>query len=356
MTKLTVAEASKRGYATSLAILQAVQKNWLPADKDADGHWRVDIAALEQLFGRPSHPEPRSAMAPASASPAPAPADAPPTDAPPVSPAAPLDTAEPAAPDEPDESDVAALRAEILRLEDSLARERRHTAALLEVLAGRVLPPVEPDAMPEISGDDDEEARARADDRIDANPPDTVVTSATEDTPEQTATDIATGIVNAIRMADDRAEPASPAAADPEADLADSVAASSDDGDIAVPPLTAPERFRPEAQPPAPDRSRTTQTAAAPSFVWQIWSLMAFVWIGLIGAFYWYAINLGGDLWIIAQWLRDEIATESPQFTAATEAVLRAARDMFAPPAALLCILLAGRAMLRAVRRRSRLG
>ena len=33
MTKLSVAEASKRGYATGMSILQAVQKNWLSAEK-----------------------------------------------------------------------------------------------------------------------------------------------------------------------------------------------------------------------------------------------------------------------------------------------------------------------------------
>jgi hypothetical protein len=375
MTKLTVAEASKRGYATSLSILQAVQKSWLSAEKHPDGQMLVDAGDLERLFGRPVGPTPAASEPP----PVENHRDQMVSDA--LREAGQTafdDTFDGRAPDfaeddedgsEPDEGwatrptstflageedshdESRALRAENARLQHDLAAERRRTAALLDVLAGRLVPAgAAADPSPDISGDGTRETTSPAGVPA-ATANDADVEEDQADAGDDLVEDVVDAVDSPVRGAEaivgdsDQSEPdfATPDPFDAE------IALSAGD-DIAMPVLTAPPQRRPIATSPAA-YARPASASPTSSFFWQIWFLVAFVWIVLIGAFFWYAADLGSDLWVIAQWVRGESAADSPQFAAATQAALRAARDMFGPPAILLLVMLIARAALRAFRR-----
>jgi hypothetical protein len=360
MTKLTVAEASERGYATSLTILQAVQKSWLPAEKRPDGKILVDADDLERLCGRPvgpTHASHKNRMVSGALEEAEQTiadgtfdSDTPvfaedvedepePDEGWGTGPAA----TTPAEEDRHDEGRI--LRAEIARLQHELAAGQRRTAALLDVLAGRLVPAgAATGPSPAIGGDDTREetastgmpaaadAEAAQADAAD-QPGDDVVDAA-----ESPAPDTEAPVGGA-----DRSESGAPEPFDAEA-------GSSAGDDLAMPVLTA----RPENRPVAPARAayaRPEPASSTSSFVWKIWFLVAFVRIGLIGALFWYAADLGGDLWVLAQWVRGEQAAGTPQFAAATQAVLRAARDTLGPPAILLLVMLIARAVFRAFRR-----
>lgn len=423
MAKLTVAEASRRGYGTGLSILQAVQKEWLRAEKDAHGQLLVDAADLEALFGQPSAP----VRAPASPPEEPAAgrfrfADAPFEDEADADDTDAENAAVSVSPDsddedeeyepEPDEGwgspsppfrgsqpvadDTAALHAEIAELRSALETERRRTAALLDVLANRVLTAGDAtpstktapaaDEIAEPANDEDADASVPADEAA-APPPAGAIAAA-----------IATGIVTPDRIADedededettpDAAVPerldiaeaddaADDAANDdppgiPDDGTSDATAEQADDRQDDRPdaadaePMSLPPDIPPRpafgggrreltlAADPQERRAPPAPTPAEPSggaFVWQLWALVALVWIGLIGAFLWYVGDLGSDLWTIAQWLRGERSADTPQFAEALDNALRAARDIFGPPAALLVVLAVIRAAVRALRR-----
>lgn len=398
MTKLTVTQASKRGYASSLSILQAVQKNWLTAEKDADGQLLVDPADLERLFGRPADPvryseQPTgsvnssmdgSAVASEnyndediqSAEPAPSPdpansseeasderasVNAEPgpaaagnvTDAP----ADQIRTAGGFA-----DTDESALRDEVDHLRKALAIERRRNAALLDVLADHVLPPAEPNASDAAASTGDDEHPAV--DPVTAPPTSSEATAS--GTAALTTDDINTTTTDFVGPTD----PQSPdTVSDPDnqfdenADDAESVELEGDqikndagedstieDDDIAVPDLSVDPLARP-AQIALPSNPHGTRATTAQPFIWQLWSLVAFVWVGLIGAFFWYFSDLGGDLWTIAEWLRGERTNDTPEFATAVQSALRAARDIFGPPGLLFILLLVIRTVVRAIRR-----
>lgn len=385
MTKLTVAEASKRGYATGLSILQAVQKDWLRAEKGADGQLIVDTVDLERLFGRPSGPSAPSIPVGSPSAPITDAADrleidddreddfddeedfddsggeegdALHTDASAVTPPVPVSGAEPddssgdaaGTVHRPADRAVAlpsaereALLAEIAELRDALAAEQRRVTALLDVLATRVLPPN--------AAANDGDSVADHDDMAAATDEQTGTATAVPSSPAAEETEAAP-MHEAERLSETSGNvPADTGDRDDEEDEAP---------DITVPPVAEYATPRLTADPDA----RRTEPASATSryhnqdsgrdraLFWQVWVLVSLVWIVLIGAFLWYLGGLGNDLWVVAEWLRGERTADTPEFAEATGASLRAARDIFVPPAALLALMLIVRAAFRKMRQR----
>jgi hypothetical protein len=383
MTKLTVAEASKRGYATGLSILQAVQKDWLQAEKSDDGQLLVDTGELERLFGRPTTGNSGGFETPAPALPATNGENAPATRALPPDDIGDFDAiedaddtddayadavdddvypneyapADDAAPNEADTADNAALRAEIAELRGALAAERRRTAALTDVLATRVLGPEAESriATPVQTGSDD-----RSPGPDSGGDGGTIAPQPAADTGDSAKSDDAQPVAEAEPEVDTGAElaetPEIGQALEPEQPAVSQTDDTTDleppIDDIAVPALAANPAERQFAPPLARARFNAEKAEPDRALFWQVWVLVSLVWIVLIGAILWYIGGLGDDLWIVAEWIRGERETNSPAFAEAASASLRAARDIFAPPLALLVLMLLGRKAFRAVRSR----
>lgn len=382
MTKLTVAEASKRGYASGLSILQAVQKDWLKAEKGEDGQLHVDTDDLVKLFGRPDGsgqaldetPSPLSHAGDSAAAEARRPVppddiedfdafeetdavDFPVTEdeddmpartesasvahddqtAGQLSDASAISVAPqppPPATDQTETDDRAALRAEITELRHALAAEKRRTAALVDVLATRVLAPDDDDRITPSDGDD---ASAHSDAK-----------SADRETAVDTPPAAGTADTRTDRPEDGQSGPAVPPEAAPFPEHDDDQV---EGDDIAMPALSADPAERRLAPATPPSRLEAKKAEHDRALFWQVWCLMSFVWVGLIGAILWYIGGLGDDLWTMAEWLRGARAGDSPAFIDASSASLRAARDVFVPPLALLVLMLMGRKIYRALRR-----
>ena len=56
-SKITIAEAAKRGFASRPTIYRKIKKGYLSAEKDAKGRNRLDVSELVRVFGEPSRGE-----------------------------------------------------------------------------------------------------------------------------------------------------------------------------------------------------------------------------------------------------------------------------------------------------------
>jgi hypothetical protein len=279
----------------------------------------------------------------------------------------------------------AAVRDEIERLRAELATEKRRVAALLDVLANRILP--SPAASEPAAGEPVERESAGSESAGSESIRSESAESRPAETRVSTRDDMTAGDGTTSSRADngrddshaaaapiEAAEPptgpgpdADPVSAAPPFSVASddslpelpadgardrSVAALSSD-DISVPAFSAGPRTVLTATPQlrmAADRSRAG-VSDRPEFFWRLWWLMSLVWFGLIGAFFWFVFDLQADLAVIGQWIRGSLAADTPEMVAATKAVARAARDTLGPPAALLIVMLVVRLLVRLLRR-----
>ncbi len=385
MSKLTVAEASKRGYATGLSILQAVQKDWLTVEKSADGQLIVDTVDLEKLFGlptgatKPEEPpagqmpgqraagDPRSARTgresmpehgfeserenASNSAPASGAQNIDEDSAPRIATATVAVPPEPASMEQRD--DRVALLAEIEQLKADLDHERRHVAALLDVLTRRVLPPPEPGSLDQALAGDTHADGALADDMPANDASADVADIVSEDMIGDTQADTKKATTEGV-------EPFPEPAEDAEIDLSYSLAPENDeralapgDDGIAVPVFAADTNARLTAL-AVSQTSYDEGVPAAPKsggLFWRLWLLMSLVWVGMIGAFYWFISNLPANLTTIGQWILGTLAMDAPAMVAASKALGHTARDTFGPPAMLLIAMLVLRWIYRQLRR-----